>query len=74
MNTATVDEIATLPDVDRSVAARIVAHRPYQTGAELVDRNVVDRATYDAIAPRVVLGPPAMPRHVEYVPPMPTSP
>lgn len=54
INNATKEEISFMLKIDVSVAAKIVAGRPYQTKARLLTNNVVSVETYNAIKDRIV--------------------
>ena len=54
INTATKDELLTLPGLTPATADAIIKGRPYATAGELVRRHIVPRAEYDKIADRVV--------------------
>ena len=54
INSATVSELTSLLGVDESMAARIVAERPYNQIDDLVQRNIVAEATYDKIKDQIV--------------------
>ena len=49
INSASRDQLASLPGLDDSIADRIVAHRPYNSTQELVTRRVISRNDYDRI-------------------------
>ncbi len=50
LNTATKEQVASLPGVTRAEADRIVSGRPYQKPDDLLTRHVVSRAEYGKIA------------------------
>ena len=54
LNKASVEELQRLPGIDAPAARRIVAARPYRSGAELMKRHVVTKAQYERIASQVV--------------------
>ena len=54
INKAPIEELERLPGMDAAGARRIVAGRPYESGAELVKRRVVTKAEYHRIASQVV--------------------
>jgi len=56
LNTATKDEIESLPGVGAVYAKRIVAARPYSSVADLSKARIPKR-TLDQIAPLVTVGP-----------------
>ncbi|MBL8286895.1 MAG: helix-hairpin-helix domain-containing protein [Rubrivivax sp.] len=54
INSAPAARLATLPGVGPAEAARIVAHRPYLSKAELVTRQVVPEGVFLGIKDRIV--------------------
>ena len=54
LNTATVDELKTLPGITDEIAGKIVAGRPYKGKDALLKQNLVDKDTYAKIRPLVV--------------------
>ena len=50
LNTATREQLVTLPGLDGKRADRIIAGRPYQQPDELVSRHILARAEYSKIA------------------------
>lgn len=54
INSATKDQLITLPGVTAPLADRIIAGRPYKDPAELVTRHMLRKTTYDKIADRLV--------------------
>jgi competence protein ComEA len=54
INTATVDELKTLPGVDDALAQKIVAGRPYKGKDELFKKKLMDKNGYDKVRPLVV--------------------
>ena len=61
INSASIDELKTLPGVDDALARRIVANRPYYTKTWLVTKKVVPEATYQALHRRIVAVPKGTP-------------
>jgi hypothetical protein len=49
LNSATLEELRTLPGLAEADAKKIVEHRPYRRPDELVQKKVVPQATYDKI-------------------------
>ncbi len=49
INTATLDELNSLPKIGAITAKKIVDNRPYSSIAELIDKKVVGPAIYEAI-------------------------
>lgn len=53
LNTATREQLASLPGVSGAEADRVIAGRPYDDPNELVTRRIMTKAEYDRIADRV---------------------
>jgi DNA uptake protein ComE-like DNA-binding protein len=53
LNTASRDELLSLPGVSGAEAARIIAARPYDEPSDLVRRHIMSKAEYDKISDRV---------------------
>jgi DNA uptake protein ComE-like DNA-binding protein len=53
LNTATKDQLLTLPGMTETEADRVIARRPYNEPGELVTRHVMPKAEYDKIADRI---------------------
>lgn len=53
INTATADQLKTLPDVDDVRARRIMANRPYDHTGDLVKKHAVPQAEYDRISGQI---------------------
>lgn len=54
INKASSEELQTLPGITPGTADRIIADRPYGSGAELWHRRLVSKAEYDRIAEKIV--------------------
>ena len=55
LNTATRDQLLTLPGITAAAAERVIAGRPYDDPGELVARRIMTKAQYDKIADRVTV-------------------
>jgi helix-hairpin-helix protein len=55
LNRATVRAVEELPGITPSMAARIVAGRPYGSPDDLVDRHILTRRELDRIGDRIVV-------------------
>jgi DNA uptake protein ComE-like DNA-binding protein len=53
LNSATKDQLVSLPGVTTAEADRVIAGRPYNAPDELVTRRIMSKAEYDRIADRV---------------------
>jgi competence protein ComEA len=49
LNTATREQLETLPEVDQERADRIIANRPYAQPEDLLKKHVVSQKEYDRI-------------------------
>ena len=54
INTATADQLKTLPGVTDDVAKKIIAGRPYTGKDQLLKQNMVDKDEYAKIRPLIV--------------------
>jgi DNA uptake protein ComE-like DNA-binding protein len=55
LNTATKEQLLTLPGVTPLQADRVIAKRPYNQPGELVTRRVMPKPEYDKIADRLTV-------------------
>src|ERR1039458_8967621 len=53
LNTATKDQLLSLPGVSAAEADRVIAGRPYSEPGDLVTRRIMPKSEYDKIADRV---------------------
>lgn len=54
INTATADQLKTLPGIGDAYAKRIIDGRPYSSKNQLVTKGVIPKATYDKIADKII--------------------
>ena len=55
LNSATRDELMSLPGVNDAAADRVIAGRPYNEPGELVRRRILSKTEFDKIADRVTV-------------------
>jgi DNA uptake protein ComE-like DNA-binding protein len=53
VNSATAEQLQTLPGIDAPKAKLIIEHRPYPTTKALVTKKVLSKAEFDEIAPKI---------------------
>lgn len=53
LNSASREQLTSLPGVNSSEADRVIAGRPYSAPSDLVTRRIMSKAEYDKIADRV---------------------
>jgi competence protein ComEA len=53
LNSASREQLQSLPGITPKMSESIVAHRPYSSSSELVDRHILSKQAYDKIADRV---------------------
>ena len=54
LNTATADQLKTLPGIGDAYAKRIIENRPYVAKNQLATRGIIPQSTYDKIKDSVV--------------------
>jgi DNA uptake protein ComE-like DNA-binding protein len=74
LNTASEDELKTLPGISDEIAKKIIAGRPYKGKDQLLKQNIVDKDEYAKIRPLVIAKQPkAAPAAGEAAPPSGTT-
>lgn len=54
INSATADQLKTLPGIGDAYAKRIIDGRPYSSKNQLVTKGIIPKATYDKIADKII--------------------
>jgi competence protein ComEA len=54
INSATVEQLKTLPGINDGLAQKIVEGRPYRVKTDLVRKNTIPQAAYSKVARRVI--------------------
>jgi DNA uptake protein ComE-like DNA-binding protein len=57
LNTASAEDLATLPGIDPKRAAAIIAARPYARISELVSKDIMPKSAYDVIKGNITASP-----------------
>jgi len=54
INSASQDELKSLPGIGDAYSAAIIKNRPYANKSQLVSRKVIPQATYDKISSQII--------------------
>ncbi|WP_447973878.1 ComEA family DNA-binding protein [Nitrospira sp. Kam-Ns4a] len=54
LNTATVEQLKTLPGIGNAYAKKILDNRPYKRKDELLQKKILPQATYEKIKDQIV--------------------
>jgi DNA uptake protein ComE-like DNA-binding protein len=54
LNTASEEQLKTLPGIGDAYAAKIIKNRPYKRKDELIQKKVLSQATYDKIKEQII--------------------
>ena len=54
INSATADQLKTLPGIDDATAQKIIAGRPYRAKNQLVSKMIISQAEYTKITDKII--------------------
>jgi DNA uptake protein ComE-like DNA-binding protein len=54
INSASADELKSLPGIGDAYSAKIIQNRPYANKRQLLSKSVIPQATYDKISDRII--------------------